>query len=76
VLKHGNWRVLQPLEHDASESVQLELPFPPLMPAVVRLPESPQLELLFDASPRAASSPDSVREFSSDTHRRGGKRNG
>jgi hypothetical protein len=74
MLKHGNWRVLQPLEYDASEP-QLELPFPPFKPVVARLPESPQLELLFDVSPHAVSSPDNAREFSSDTHRRGGKRN-
>ncbi len=74
MLKHGNWRVLQPLEHDASEP-QLELPFPPLKPAIARLPESPQLRLVFVSLPHAASSPDSVHEFSSGTRRKDGKRN-
>jgi len=73
VLKHGNWRVLQPLEHDASEP-QLELPFPPLKPVVARLPESPQLRLVFVSSPHGVSSLGSGHESSSDTRRTVGKR--
>jgi len=73
VLKHGNWRVLQPLEHDTSEP-QLELPFPSLRPAVARLPESPQLQLVFVSSPHAVSLPDSARAFSSDIPRMDGKK--
>jgi hypothetical protein len=73
LLKHPNWRVLQSKQHDASEP-QLELPFPQIKPAAVRLLESPQLRLVFVSSPRAVSSLDSAGEFSSGIRRTVGKK--
>jgi hypothetical protein len=77
MLKHGNCRVLQPLEHDASGPIQLELPFSWIVVIpVARAAESQQLVLPFASGswPHDVSSPDSADGFSDGTHRTDGKR--